>query len=83
MSFSYALCVMMSSILIFILTIILRHSRHCEERSDAAIQFGSVFAGLDCFAALAMTIGCNDKWLRGVWGVGFVGYECEIRYQCL
>jgi hypothetical protein len=27
--------------------------RHCEERSDEAIQF---FAGfLDCFAALAMT----------------------------
>ena len=26
------------------------HWRHCEERSDAAIQ-----CGLDCFASLAMT----------------------------
>jgi hypothetical protein len=28
-------------------------ARHCEERSDEAIQSGG--AGLDCFAALAMT----------------------------
>jgi hypothetical protein len=27
--------------------------RHCEERSDEAIQF--FFAALDCFASLAMT----------------------------
>jgi hypothetical protein len=27
--------------------------RHCEERSDEAIQTGA--AALDCFAALAMT----------------------------
>ena len=27
--------------------------RHCEERSDEAIQ--SLVAGLDCFASLAMT----------------------------
>jgi hypothetical protein len=27
--------------------------RHCEERSDEAIQ--SFFAALDCFASLAMT----------------------------
>jgi hypothetical protein len=27
--------------------------RHCEERSDEAIQIGA--AALDCFAALAMT----------------------------
>jgi hypothetical protein len=28
--------------------------RHCEERSDEAIQ--SSFVALDCFASLAMTI---------------------------
>jgi hypothetical protein len=30
-------------------------SRHCEEHSDEAIQ--PFFAAVDCFAALAMTIG--------------------------
>ena len=30
-------------------------NRHCEERSDEAIQ--NVAAGLDCFASLAMTHG--------------------------
>jgi len=29
-------------------------ARHCEERSDEAIQDGA--AALDCFASLAMTI---------------------------
>jgi len=29
--------------------------RHCEERSDEAIQTASAEAFLDCFAALAMT----------------------------
>jgi hypothetical protein len=28
--------------------------RHCEERSDEAIH-ASTWAGMDCFAALAMT----------------------------
>jgi hypothetical protein len=31
--------------------------RHCEERSDEAIQ--SYFAALDCFASLAMTVRGN------------------------
>jgi hypothetical protein len=30
-------------------------ARHCEERSDEAIQTGSADAVLDCFASLAMT----------------------------
>ena len=30
-------------------------TRHCEERSDEAIQTASAEAFLDCFAALAMT----------------------------
>ncbi len=32
-------------------------TRHCEERSDEAIQFSfdALHAALDCFAALAMT----------------------------
>ena len=30
-------------------------SRHCEERSDEAIQ-GIAEASLDCFASLAMTV---------------------------
>jgi mannose-1-phosphate guanylyltransferase len=30
------------------------HSRHCEERSDEAIQLRTP-APLDCFASLAMT----------------------------
>jgi hypothetical protein len=29
--------------------------RHCEERSDEAIQDGGALRHLDCFAALAMT----------------------------
>jgi hypothetical protein len=32
----------------------LHRRRHCEERSDEAIQNGA--AALDCFASLAMTI---------------------------
>jgi uncharacterized metal-binding protein YceD (DUF177 family) len=32
------------------------YTRHCEERSDEAIQNGD--AALDCFASLAMTIQC-------------------------
>ena len=32
--------------------------RHCEERSDAAIQ-RDFEAALDCFAALAMTVELN------------------------
>ena len=31
------------------------HSRHCEERSDEAIQTVSVVKSLDRFASLAMT----------------------------
>jgi hypothetical protein len=31
-----------------------RTPRHCEERSDEAIQLGA--AELDCFASLAMTM---------------------------
>ncbi len=31
------------------------HKRHCEERSDEAIQFFLACGSLDCFAALAMT----------------------------
>ncbi len=36
------------------MSIIAMVCRHCEERSDAAIQWASE-AALDCFAALAMT----------------------------
>jgi hypothetical protein len=34
-------------------------TRHCEERSDEAIQS---LLGMDCFAALAMTI--SNLWKR-------------------
>src|SRR6185369_6600105 len=34
---------------------IVRERRHCEERSDEAIQRGRHWAALDCFASLAMT----------------------------
>jgi len=34
-----------------------QRARHCEERSDEAIQAGvSARAGLDCFASLAVTV---------------------------
>jgi hypothetical protein len=36
------------------------HHRHCEERSDEAIQ--SFRAALDCFASLAMTRREHAKW---------------------
>ena len=32
-------------------------NRHCEERSDEAIQSRLGLAALDCFASLAMTTG--------------------------
>jgi hypothetical protein len=31
------------------------NSRHCEERSDEAIQSSYSYTVMDCFAALAMT----------------------------
>ena len=36
--------------------------RHCEERSDEAIQRGRK---LDCFAALAMTPRFDDTMIQG------------------
>jgi hypothetical protein len=32
------------------------YQRHCEERSDEAINL-STYGAMDCFAALAMTVG--------------------------
>jgi hypothetical protein len=37
--------------------------RHCEERSDEAIQNISAEASLGCFASLAMTIRANNTRL--------------------
>ncbi len=40
--------------------------RHCEERSDEAIQIAPLARFLDCFASLAMTIefdGCENTRL--------------------
>ncbi|TFW56404.1 hypothetical protein CT676_35630 [Bradyrhizobium sp. MOS001] len=38
----------------------LSHTRHCEERSDEAIQTVSAETSLDCFASLAMTISISS-----------------------
>jgi hypothetical protein len=40
---------------------LLRPHRHCEERSDEAIQTASPENSLDCFAALAM-MGQSDAY---------------------
>jgi hypothetical protein len=41
------------------------YARHCEERSDEAIQSG--FRGLlDCFASLAMTVRASNSSLPGL-----------------
>jgi len=40
----------------------MRHQRHCEERSDEAIQ--NLRPALDCFASLAMTMALFEIRIR-------------------
>src|SRR5205085_7285313 len=63
--------------------------RHCEERSDAAIQSASE-AALDCFASLAMTArsqlpACAVFAGQKLIGVGYVGYPpcCAVIFDRL
>ena len=50
--------------------------RHCEERSDEAIQY--LGRRLDCFAALAMTIAIAVIVPTHVWAQGYPGYPYSI-----
>src|SRR5258708_22925051 len=54
--------------------------RHCEERSDEAIQ--TFFLALDCFASLAMTIAYPNLFLRHSISLAETssGFSCCVQW---
>src|SRR4051812_17558910 len=50
---------------VMIFVVAAHYHRHCEERSDEAIQLSRYEGKLDCFASLAMTEGELSPWPRG------------------